>query len=255
MQRALSIVVAGLLAGGTALAAAEPPDASSRVDLESGDRIVAAAWLDGEPMAQEVRFARRTAQGWSEPLTVSPRGPGSQVGLGAATLADGDVLLVWSAFDGQDTEVMWSRVDGDAASEPRRLDADNDVPDITPAVAAIPEGALATWSRYDGNDYRVWVARFDGTRWSTPRQVGPRGSVYPTFAADPVRTLLVFQQAVPASWWVMELDGDGKALRRARIESESDERPDVVEASSKGVVLEWTNDGVPVKSSRLDWVE
>ncbi len=151
--------------------------------LVANGELAALAWLEGRDLRSlAVRFARWDGEGWEAPRTVAAPGPGSQMALAGTRLADGSWLLAWSRYDGGDDEVVWSRSagpDGASWSAPRRIAADNAVPDITPALSAAPGGAVAAWSRYDGEDYRVVTARFDGRRWSAPRVVGPAGSLEP----------------------------------------------------------------------------
>ena len=154
--------------------------------LVADGELAGLAWLEGRDLRSlAVRFARWVGEGWERPHTVAAPGPGSQLALAAARLADGSWLLAWSRYDGGDDEVVWSRSagsDGAAWSPPRRIAADNAVPDVTPALAAAPGGgAVAAWSRYDGEDYRVVTARFDGRRWTVPRVVGPAGSLEPSW--------------------------------------------------------------------------
>ncbi len=172
--------------------------------LVRDDALGALVWLEGEDHRRlEVRGARRLAGGgWADPVTLAPRGPGSQLALTAVTLDDGSWLLAWSSYDGEDNEILWTRWHGIEASPPQRLAADNQVPDITPHLMATRSGALAVWSRYDGNDYRVMVAAFDTRRWSPPAMVGPRGSLYPTLTGHATAPLVIFKQAVPAAWGV-----------------------------------------------------
>lgn len=171
--------------------------------LVAGGELAGLAWLEGiDGRSLAVRFARWDGERWSRPRTVAVPGPGSQTALAAARLADGSWLLAWSRFDGADDEVVWSRSagpEGESWSAPRRIAADNAVPDVTPALAATGGGgAVAAWSRYDGEDYRVVTARFDGRRWSAPRAVSPAGSFEPRWErAEDGRPQLVFRTALP----------------------------------------------------------
>lgn len=210
--------------------------------LTTGNGLAGLAWIEGEaPRRQSVRAALWTAGGFREPVTVSPPGPGSQLALVAAPLGVDSWLLAWSAFDGEDDEILWSRLGATGATSPARLTADNTVPDITPSLAATGEGTLlAAWSRYDGNDYRVVVARFDGAAWTTPEEIGPAGSVYPTFQVGAgAPPLLVYLETVPRAWTAVELDTAGAVRRRATLPTEHAETP-VARRAADGVTFFWT---------------
>lgn len=221
--------------------------------------LQAVMWLEGtEVRTSEVRYALRHENVWSDPQTLSPRGAGTQTALTVATLDDGSWLALWTAFDGTDSEILWSRRQDGSWSTPNRLDADNQVPDITPRVVAVEGGALVAWSRYDGQDYRLMMARFDSAKanrsatksdtansddpthhlWSPPRMLGGPGTVYPhwTPASQP---LLAFRQAVPAGWTLLQLDPDGKALAQAHTPSRQQEAPMVRPIDDHQIELRW----------------
>jgi acyl-CoA thioesterase-1 len=150
--------------------------------VEDG-RLAGLVWLEGDgPLSLGVRFARWNGAGWEAPQTVSAPGPGSQLALTAARLGDGTWLLAWSAFDGHDDEIVWSRQAADGTwSAPRRVAKDNAVPDITPTLTATADAAdaanadgaaLLTWSRFDGSIYQVVTSRFRAGRWDAPRAAG-----------------------------------------------------------------------------------
>jgi lysophospholipase L1-like esterase len=184
------------------------------------EALAGAVWLEGDSRRSlAVRVAAWTATGWGETRLISPPSTGSQTALSAARLADGSWLVAWSAFDGHDDEIAWSR--GRAGGEwsaPRRLTADQ-VPNITPAVAAAGSGAVIAWSRMGAGGYRLLTARFDDGAWSAPAVVAPAGSLYPSFAAagqgEPL--LLLYRTAQPAGWAALELDAAGRPLRQAEI--------------------------------------
>ena len=120
------------------------PPAAGRLQAEplplvEDGRLAGLVWLEGDEARRfAVRSARWDGAAWTPPRTVSAAGPGSQLALAAARLADGSWLLAWSAFDGHDDEIVWSRERNGVWSKPRRVDADNGVPDITPALTLTP---------------------------------------------------------------------------------------------------------------------
>ena len=204
-------------------------------------------WLEGEDRTSfGVRFAEWTGAGWSAPQTVAAPGPGSQLALTAARLADGTWLAAWSAFDGTDDEIVWSRRGRDGAWSPaRRAAAGNEVPDVTPALTATRDGALLAWSRFEGGEYRVVVSRFRHGAWSKPELAGPAGSLFPSFEPAPGgRVWMLYRNAVPRGWTVAELDRNGRPVRRAAVESPTSagERP-VVQATGDGLALAWPGRG------------
>ena len=134
------------------------------------------AWLEGQrrPLARgPLRALERPALGGARARSPRP-GPGSQMALAGAVLADGSWLLAWSAYDGDGRrdrlEPAASRA---GALEPGRaaVAAGNAVPDITPALAAARRRrarspGAATTARTTGCDR----ARFDGRAWKDERR-------------------------------------------------------------------------------------
>lgn len=227
-----------LLLTGDAESATElppPPGRTSEIrqqplPLVENGRLAGLLWLEGDNRTSfGVRFAEWTEAGWSQPRTVAAPGPGSQLALTASRLADGTWLAAWSAVDGTDDEIVWSRRGRDGAWSPaRRAAAGNEVPDVTPALTATRDGALLAWSRFDGNDYRVVVSRFRNGAWTKPEFAGPAGSLFPSFEPAPEgRVWMLYHMAVPRGWTVAELDRAGRPVRRATVKTETaaTERP------------------------------
>jgi hypothetical protein len=214
--------------------------------IESG-RLAGLLWLEGDSHTSfGVRFAAWDGDGWSAQQTVAAPGPGSQLALTAARLADGTWLAAWSAFDGEDDEIVWSRRGRNGVWSPaHRAAAGNQVPDVTPALTATRDGALLAWSRFEGGEYRVVVSRFRGGSWSKPELAGPAGSLYPSFEPAPAgRIWMLYRNAVPRGWTVAELDRAGRPVRRAAVKSETAaaERP-VIQATRDGLTLAWPGRG------------
>ena len=200
---------------------------SGPVLLVDGGRLAGLAWLEGDgERAFAVRAALWTGSAWKAPERVSFPGPGSQLGLTGAVLADGSWLLAWSAFDGHDDEIVWSRRLGngpDAWQPVKRLYPDNAVPDITPALAATADGgALIAWSRYDGHGYALRMARFARGAWGDEHAAAPSGSLYPAFLG--AAKLLYLDAGAQGSrgWSVLDLDPAGRAKSKASVASALD---------------------------------
>ncbi len=208
--------------------------------IEDG-RLAGLVWLEGNSRRSfGVRFAAWNGAGWDEPRPIAAPGPGSQLALTAARLSDGSWLLAWSAFDGQDDEIVWSRGRDGAWSKPQRVvAAGNEVPDITPALTTAGRGALLAWSRFQAGEYRVVVSRFQGGTWSRPEPAGPAGSDFPSFEArDKGEPLLLFRTAVPSGWIAVELDTAGRPGRAAAIAVAERSRP-VISAESGAASFRW----------------
>jgi hypothetical protein len=210
------------------------------------DEFSGIAWLEGDDFRSlSVRFVEWTGAGWGPVKKVSRPGRGSQTGLVGTVLRDGSHLLVWSAYDGGDDEIVWSRRRGSSWSRPKRLTVNNRTPDIMPAVAPMGSGALAVWSRSDGDDYRLMSARFDGRRWKRPKLIGPAGSLDPRFVELDAGLFLTYQNAWPAGWSVVEIGQGGEPRRRAGVQQRLDKRPVLAQPGSREVTLLWPQkDGV-----------
>jgi hypothetical protein len=199
------------------------------------------AWLEGATReSYGVRFAPWTGAGWGAAEEVAAPGPGSQLALAPARLADGRLLLVWAAYDGGDDEIRFAlRSAAGVWSAAARVAEDNAVPDITPAATATADGALVAWSRYVEGEYRVALARFDGERFRAAKVVGRPGTLFPGFEAPgPDGELrLLFRNARPTGWTLAELDRSGAIQRQWFVEAREATRPTEVTVKNGRVEL------------------
>ena len=208
--------------------------------LVDGGRLAGLAWLEGDgERSLAVRAAVWNGRRWQAPQPVSHPGPGSQVGLTGAVLADGSWLLAWSAFDGTADEIVWSRRQGGQWLPVRRASAANAVPDITPALTATAKGgALLAWSRFDGEGYQMRMARFEGGEWRGEHPAGPSGSLYPYFLAGADSPRLLYLDGDPRAWTLLDLDSEGRVKAKASVSAASLDRPAVVLAGGE-VRMRW----------------
>ena len=196
------------------------------------------AWLAGDNLRSlAVHFAGSGSDGWEEAQIISPPGPGSQTGLTGATLSDGSRLLVWSAFDGEDDELLWSRWDGRSWTAPRRLAANNSTPDITPHIIATQGGAMLTWSRFESGQYRLKLARYSAGVWRMLPAPGPIGSISPRFLEYNGTLHLIYRLPWPAAWTVADLDDRGGVRRQAVLRESASERPALTSSGARAVSL------------------
>jgi hypothetical protein len=225
------------------------PLRSGPMPLVERGRLVGLAWLSGVGVRQTAVYASQwSGLDWSQPELVSPIGPGTQIALDGAVLADGSWLLVWSGYDGNDDEVLWSRRVGDEWSVPTALHEPNDTPDITPSLVGTGRGALAAWNWFDGATYRVKLAAFEDGSWRELEFLGPAGSVRPSLTPAGDGALLLYRTVVPSAWALHELDGSGEPLRKAVVERETTLRPGLAAAGGPTPGLEWP--GAPIATSR-----
>jgi hypothetical protein len=224
-----------------------PPGRAARLrqgplPLVVGATLVGVAWHEGpESRRFDVRWASFLGDRFGAPEVVSPAGPGSQLAVAGAPLADGRLLLAWAGYDGADDEI-WVSVRAPAGargrwSPPTRAADDNATPDITPAVVPLGVGALVVWSRYDGSEYRLMSARFDGERMLPARWAAPPGSIDPTIVDGPAGPAILFRDAGAGGWAIVEVGADGAPGRTSRVAVESELAPSV---GFEGTTLVWS---------------
>jgi hypothetical protein len=217
--------------GRTEKAAAQPvpPPPGRRGALRSwplplvrDGELVGLAWLEGEAADRFGVWASAwDGHRWEAPVVVAGPGKGSQLALTGAVLADGTWALAWSAYDGEDDEILWSRRRDGRFTSPRPVAAGNAIPDVTPALRAAGDGALLTWSRYDGNDYRLVLSRLDGGRWQPPVWAAGAGTSFPRWQGD----ALVFRDAAAGAWVAANVDALDRLRPVAAVAAPADARP------------------------------
>ncbi len=201
--------------------------------LTENGELVGLAWLEGDTRRSlDVRFSEWNGNRWRSPKRVAPRARGSQMALSGAVLEDGSWLLLWSAFDGNDDEIVWTVRKNRHWQAPRQLGSANGVPDITPAVAACGDGAIAAWSRYDGQDYRLLLTVFDGEAWHQETLLPGAGSLHPVFhppedfsGTPNAGPNLLFREASVQGWTALGLDENGTVVSRTSAEGTPKDRP------------------------------
>jgi hypothetical protein len=186
------------------------------------------AWLEGTwEQEAAIHVAAWNGTSWGNVEVVSGPSRAPQLALAGAVLSDDSWLLLWAGFDGSDDEIWWSRRVDERWSRPRRLHADNAVPDILPTVVETEDGALAAWSFYDGAHYRVRTARWDGEEWRLGPVLAGRGALEARWQRLDQRRFLTYRTVEPEGWGLAEAE-DGGRVRGRLVDSFFDERPLVV---------------------------
>ena len=209
-------------AGGRTIELPTPPSQggllrSSPVLLTDDSRLEGCVWLEGSNQQDFTVLASAwNGTSWERVESVSIQKTGPQLALSATVLEDGTWLVLWAGFDGTDDDIFWSRRLDGIWSKPKRLHADNRVPDILPTVTATGDSAIAAWSFFDGNDYRIQAA-------------------FETVAG---RSFLTFRTVVPEVWNLVEFDPAG-TQRQTAVASPFTERPLLVLEQGSPASLQW----------------
>ncbi|MFN2226171.1 MAG: GDSL-type esterase/lipase family protein, partial [Anaerolineae bacterium] len=145
-----------------------------------------------------------------------PPAPFDVLGLTAATDPSGQIWVAWAIDDGHDSELFYSRWDGEAWAPARAVHASPDAWESGPSLAIAPDGtAWLAWTSATREDSDVYLSRWLGSRWSEP-QVLDRGSALaadePTLAAAPDGTfwLAWVGEATPGNDEVYVTSWDGR---------------------------------------------
>lgn len=235
-----SVVVAGELEGGgislvvggmdkVLREVPSPPtgaDPRTPVAISDGQTLLALGWLAGGQRHADVEAAAWNGERWERTTLIAP-GSRTQLALSGAATADGRAVIAWSAYDGEDDEILWSRHDSAGWSAPRRVGADDQVPDIVPALGRVGGELHLAWSEWDGDAYRLRLARLEGDQWRVIATLPERGAFAARFESDGV---LSYRDGEGAAWVVRELAGDGSTARLSKSAGpgDADARPRVL---------------------------
>ncbi len=106
--------------------------------------------------------------------------------------SQGNGWMVWEQAglfgNRRDSEIMFSRQQGDGWSTPVPVAPDPRAWDHAPSLAIDGQDRVwVAWSRSTGTDDAVWVARWDRGRWSLPEEISLPGiaSRFPALAGGP----------------------------------------------------------------------
>jgi lysophospholipase L1-like esterase len=109
-------------------------------------------WIGQELGRDEIFFSRFDGGNWSPAARLNATSAVPHLYLDAAADAAGRPWLVWSAYDGEDYEIYWSRWNGSAWSAEEKL-TDNRDADAFPSLAFLRgSGPVVVWNRSGRNN-------------------------------------------------------------------------------------------------------
>ena len=78
--------------------------------------------------------------------------------------------LVWSGFDGSDDDIFFSKLEDSRWSSPRRVNQDDDSPDIQPLIGLDTDGIpWVVWRGFDNGTYRFFFSKWNGRAWENEK--------------------------------------------------------------------------------------
>ncbi|MDX1644253.1 MAG: SGNH/GDSL hydrolase family protein [Thermoanaerobaculia bacterium] len=235
-------------------------DRMNPVPLIEAGRLAALGWIEGDRQPElEVRVSEWMGTRWGPVESVSPsaKSPGArktgeartvrgaQLALSGTVLSSGQRLLVWSAFDGEDDEIVAAIRTASPGtrrtwSQPARVHPENRLPDVTPTVVGSGDTALVAWSAFRDGHYRLALALYDGRGWVELPSSRDRGATDPLAVRTGDEILVIYDSVVPRGIHTLGLDSEGRVLRREFVPSgTTDGRPPPAPAVSEATASEF----------------
>ena len=142
-----------------------------------------AAWEADSGSDVEIYFSRRDGGAWSEPEPVRARPDAwdrsPSLAIAAPPGSQPQAWLAWTSSSRSDPdrrELVVSRWDAGAWTEPQAVPIGAVTRVASPALAAAPDGTLwLAWTAFGGADIEVYASRWNGQAWSAPWQVSTDG--------------------------------------------------------------------------------
>lgn len=145
--------------------------------LEHDARLHLAYSGVAEDGIEQIYYACRSDGIWTAPQRVSDPGPWPQTSP-AIAMANGQVVIAWSGYDGEDYEIHSAALMQDGTFVSRQVTDNCGTADTSPAFACDPVGGCELeWQRYDGVSPRYTVIT----------GVGADGSIV-DYSAEPPRS-------------------------------------------------------------------
>jgi hypothetical protein len=120
----------------------------------------------------ELRYAISTEDGWERSEDLASE---LKKNLAPSVVIDSKdrVWVVWSANDGGFDDILTVYYQNGSWSEPVRVNAANDIPDVLPTVELDPEGnPVINWQMLADGKYITVTSRWTGSEWSEAELLG-----------------------------------------------------------------------------------
>jgi lysophospholipase L1-like esterase len=186
LQNGREEVVVADLAGGREWTVTGPdlPRASRPKLLVRGESEAWIFWAGRAEGHDRIYSSALRPEGWTSPAAVTEDARYPQTCPAACLDAAGRPLVVWSAYDGNDYEIVSASWTGASWTVPEFLTNNADA-DLDPAVVFAPGvGPVAVWRRTSPAGHGVESSVRTGAAWSGVARIGARGK-------DAVRSLSV----------------------------------------------------------------
>ncbi len=113
-------------------------------------------------------------------LAAAEAAPVDVRGLSAALSPRGELWAVWSADNGHDTELLYSRWAGQGWKSPQPVYTNPETWDDTPSLAFATDGTpWVAWTSANDEGRHLYVSRWVGYRWSRPEEVPTAPATWP----------------------------------------------------------------------------
>ncbi len=146
----------------------------------AGEKGLWVVWVgEDESSSDAAIFASRwTGSSWT-PAERLPGVAGTPMAPSIAMGNNGRPIIAWAANDGMDAEIWVATRGSSGWSSPRQL-TNNDVPDITPSIAARSGRLLVAWISFTPTGY-VPTARLrsSGGTWRPAQRLSPQPGTHP----------------------------------------------------------------------------
>lgn len=119
-------------------------------------------WSGGDGVSSSIYYARFDGEKWSEEKLITDVDQREDVTPAIAFNRTGKALVVWGSVDGNSSDIVALEWNGENWGPAATLTAEDESPDMVPAIAFIPEGAaVVAWTGLEGDVSRIFTATRD----------------------------------------------------------------------------------------------